>query len=228
MDTPKEIWQPRFKPAGDSAVLVELGDAIDPAINRRVHALAEAINNLTLAEEAASPIGEAVPAYSSVLVQYDPLVMDYTLVVDWIQSLLQQLSAAPLVAPRRVEIPTRYGGECGPDLEFVARSHNLSPAEVIRIHSQAEYTVYLLGFLPGFPYLGGLDERIATPRLEKPRRRVPAGSVGIAGQQTGIYPLESPGGWQLIGRAQVCLFDPLRHPPALLAPGDLLKFVPVE
>ena len=136
MDTPKETW-PRFKPAGDSAVLVELGDAIDPAINRRVHALAEAINSLIPEEEAASPIGEAVPAYSSVLVQYDPLVMDYSLVVEWIQSLLQQLSTALLAAPRLVEIPTRYGGDSGPDLEFVARSHNLSPAEVIRIHSQA-------------------------------------------------------------------------------------------
>ncbi len=130
-----------------------------------------------------------------------------------------------LLEPRRVEVPVVYGGEFGPDLEFVARHNGLSPEEVIRRHTARDYPVYLVGFTPGFPYLGGLDETIAAPRLSSPRPRVPAGSVGIAGQQTGIYSVDSPGGWRLIGWTPLRLFDPLRHPPALLAPGDVVRFV---
>jgi KipI family sensor histidine kinase inhibitor len=129
--------------------------------------------------------------------------------------------------PRRVEIPVKYGGEEGPDLGFVAAHNHLSEAEVIRMHASHEYPVYLMGFTPGFPYLGGLDPAIAAPRLSAPRSLVPGGSVGIAGEQTGIYPQDSPGGWRIIGRTRLRLFDLTRDPPFLLAPGDIVVFTPV-
>ncbi len=130
--------------------------------------------------------------------------------------------------PRRVEIPVCYGGEYGPDLAFVAQHNHLGEAEVIRIHSAREYPVYLMGFTPGFPYLGGMDPAIAAPRLNTPRSRIPGGSVGIAGEQTGIYPVDSPGGWRIIGRTDLRLFDITSEPPFLLAPGDVVSFMPVH
>jgi len=173
-------------------------------------------------------IREVVPGYVSLVIHFDPLETNLSAVQDGVQVL--QSAAALQGAPpaRRIEIPVRYGGEYGPDLDFVARQAGLTTAEVIRRHAAAEYVVYLMGFLPGFPYLGGLDATIAAPRLEVPRRRVPAGSVGIAGEQTGVYPLESPGGWRLIGRTTVTLFDLTAQPPCLLAPGDQVKFIPIS
>lgn len=218
-----EGW-PRFAPLGDAAILVQFGDAIDPEINARVHRLAAA-----LAAANRAGFGEPVPAYTSVLLHYDPLQLDYAEVLREVQALLPGQELREMVSSARlVEIPVRYGGADGPDLDTVAATNNLTPQEVIAIHSGREYPVYLIGFLPGFPYLGGLDPRIATPRRESPRTLVPAGSVGIAGEQTGIYPLDSPGGWQLIGRTSSALFDPQREPPSLLAPGDRVRFVPVE
>ena len=126
-----------------------------------------------------------------------------------------------------VEIPTLYGGEYGPDLDHVADHNGLTPEEVIQIHSSADYLVYMMGFTPGFPYLGGMSENIATPRLQTPRTAIPAGSVGIAEQQTGVYPIESPGGWQLIGRTPVQLFDPQRDPPVVVEAGDFIRFAPI-
>jgi KipI family sensor histidine kinase inhibitor len=161
------------------------------------------------------------------LVHYDAAVLDYPAVEATVRaaaSAAAELAAAP---PRRVEIPVTYGGEAGPDLDFVARRAGLTPAQVVGLHTGREYRVYLMGFTPGFAYLGELDERIETPRLETPRLRVPAGSVGIAGRQTGIYPLESPGGWRLIGLTALTLFDPAAAAPFLLAPGDLVRFVAV-
>jgi 5-oxoprolinase (ATP-hydrolysing) subunit B len=210
---------PRFSPAGDSALLVELGDQIDLALNRRLHALADWLRGQP-------GLGEAVPGYASLLVHYDPLRLLYPEVLAQIQRGLAQAGSADPSPARRIEIPLRYGGEDGPDLDFVARHCGLSAAEVIRRHSQAEYVVYFLGFTPGFPYLGGMDPAIAAPRLETPRTRVPAGSVGIAANQTGLYPFESPGGWRIIGRTSAILFDPLSQPPALLAPGDVVRFIP--
>jgi KipI family sensor histidine kinase inhibitor len=212
---------PRFSPAGDSALLVELGDQIDLLTNRRLHALAG-----WLAQQPG--LGEAVPGYAALLVHYDPLRLGYADVLELVQRGLAESVQAAQAAPRRVEIAVRYGGADGPDLDFVAQHCGLSISEVIRRHSQAEYVVYFLGFTPGFPYLGGLDASIAAPRLESPRARIPAGSVGIAGSQTGVYPLESPGGWCLIGRTDVPLFNPLHQPPALLAPGDVVRFVPIQ
>jgi len=214
---------PRYTPVGDSALLVEFGDQIDEAINRRVRALAQA-----LARASTPGLGEAVPSYRSLLVHYDPLCLDYRKVERWVRKQVRQTAAVPLPEPRLVEIPTVYGGEFGPDLGFVAEHNGLSTQEVIRIHSRASYPVYMIGFSPGFPYLGGMDSAIAAPRLETPRIRVPAGSVGIAGPQTGIYPIESPGGWRIIGRTSLGLFDPHADPPALLSAGDLVCFVPIS
>ncbi len=214
---------PTFLPSGDSALLVTFGDRIDLATNRRAHTLAA-----RLAEAPLPGLGEAVAGYTTLLVHYDSLALDYEQVLEWVQARLDEASAAgtaSLPEPRRVEVPVIYGGELGPDLEFVARHNGLSPAEVVRRHTARDYPVYLVGFTPGFPYLGGLDETIAAPRLPSPRPRVPAGSVGIAGQQTGIYSVDSPGGWRLIGWTPLKLFDPARQPPALLAPGDVVRFV---
>ncbi|NJE48102.1 5-oxoprolinase subunit PxpB [Thermococcus sp. 9N3] len=209
-----------FKPLGDSALLVSFGEVIDEETNDRTHALAGAIEKANF-----EWLVEVVPAYSSLAVIYDANHIDFEGVKQAIQGL--EFSAEKFEG-RLVEIPVLYGGEHGPDLEFVAEYNGLTPEEVIEIHSKPIYRVYFLGFLPGFAYLGGIDERIATPRLEKPRLKVPAGSVGIAGKQTGIYPLESPGGWRLIGRTPLRLFNPSKEPPTLLQPGDRVKFVPID
>lgn len=213
---------PRYLPAGDAALVVEFGDTIDPAINRRVR-------ELLLAVERDQPVGlrDLVPTYRSLLVSYDPLRTTF----DEIQRRVAMLASGDVAStappPRLVEIPTCYGGDFGPDLEVVASHNAITRDEVIAIHSGRDYLVYMMGFSPGFTYLGGMSERIATPRLKTPRTAIPAGSVGIAQQQTGIYPVESPGGWQLIGRTPVSLFDPDRHPPVLVEAGDFIRFVPI-
>jgi KipI family sensor histidine kinase inhibitor len=214
---------PTIQPVGDSALLILFGEQIDLPTNRRVHALAQ-----ILAEKAEAGLGECIPSYCGVLLNYDPLLLDYPSAEGFTWEAIALIPADEAWQPRIVEIPMMYGGECGPDLGFVAQHAGLSKAEVIRLHSEAAYPVYMMGFTPGFPYLGGLDARLASPRLDSPRSRVPAGSVGIAGEQTGIYPLESPGGWRIIGRTALRLFDPLADPPCLLAPGDEVHFIAVE
>lgn len=211
-----------FSPLGDTALLLSLGDAIDPVLNARLHALADGLKALNL-----SGVGDIVPGYAALMVKYDPQRLDYPHLCAELQILLDNVSGSVNRQPRRVEIPVAYGGEFGPDLDAVARHTGLTAQEVIRRHAAGVYPVYFLGFLPGFPYLGGMDTSLSTPRLDSPRTRVPAGSVGIAGAQTGIYPSESPGGWQLIGRTQLSLFDPNSDPPALLAPGDEVVFIPL-
>jgi len=206
----------------DSAILIPLGDSIDPAVNRRVHALAA-----RLARNPLAGVSEMVPGYAALVVHYDPLTLTHAQVTEWV--LAAENTSAPDEAPRlarQVEIPVQYGGEFGQDLESVARICGLSVAEVIRLHSETEYTVYMMGFTPGFAYLGKLPQAIQVPRLSAPRARVRAGTVAIAGAQTGIYPIDSPGGWRLIGHTRLALFDPRRDPPFLLAPGDTLRFVP--
>jgi KipI family sensor histidine kinase inhibitor len=143
----------------------------------------------------------------------------------WVRVKLEQLEAAALRTPREFEVPVRYGGEVGVDLQFVADSHQLRVEDVIRIHSERTYIIYMMGFTPGFPYMGKLDDAIITPRLETPRPRVPAGTVAIAGSQTGIYPIDSPGGWRLIGHTSWRLFDPTSESPFLFSPGDQVRFV---
>lgn len=212
---------PIFKLAGDSALVIIFGDMIDENINKKVHVVVKAI-------EAATPewLIEVVPTYTSVYVYYDPLKISYSQVMEAVNPFL---SAKPREEEKEVvEIPVVYGGTFGPDIEFVAQYNNLTIDEVIEIHSKPLYRVYMLGFLPGFAYLGGMDDRIATPRLEKPRLKVPAGSVGIAGKQTGWYAIESPGGWRLIGRTPLKTFDPHKKPPSIVKAGDYVKFVPIS
>ena len=177
-----------IKPAGDSALLIELPQQIELAANRKIHGLAKCLEGGSI-----DGILDLVPGYCTLLIQYDPLVVSYRDMVEKIQASLSSPLAAEDVANRVVEIPTVYGGEYGPDLTEVAEINYLEPDEVIRIHSQGRYFVYMMGFTPGFPYLGGLDSRIATPRLATPRTSVPAGAVGIAGDQTGIYSINSDG-----------------------------------
>ncbi len=212
-----------FKPLGDSALLVQLGDKIDSAINQRVHAL-----NALLQTNSIAGIVETVPAYCTLLIHYDPLILTFDQVKRWVRDEMTQLADSFHRTPRRLEVPIRYGGASGLDLETVAAAKNISIADVIRIHSEREYTVYMMGFTPGFPYLGTLDERLSMPRMESPRTLVKAGSVAIAGSQTGIYPLDSPGGWHLIGWTPLKLFDLTRESPFLFAPGDVIKFIPLE
>lgn len=211
-----------FFPLGDRALVVQLGDGIDEAVFHRIQAFSRRL-------EQAPPPGfvEQVPAYTTVTIYYDPLLVSVADLSASIEQLLSTMPAEPSIAFRTVEIPVCYGGEFGCDLEFVAQHNGLSTAEVIAIHCGVEYRVHLLGFAPGFPYLGGLSERIATPRRSVPRLKVPAGSVGIAGVQTGIYSLETPGGWQLIGRTPLSLFRPQENPPTLLSAGDLVRFRPI-
>lgn len=205
---------------GDAALLVELGDEIDERLNARVHALA--------AQLATAPGLECIPGYASLLVEFDPDILSQEKLETAIAHALEQPMAAAQAKPRVVEIPTRYGGEWGPDLDFVARRNGLTPAQVVEIHTRCPLRVFMLGFTPGFPYIGPLPAKIAAPRLETPHTHVPAGAVGIAGRQTGIYPRESPGGWQIIGHTDLILFDPTRDPPTLLAPGDYVRFVAVD
>jgi inhibitor of KinA len=213
-----------FRSAGDQAVVVELGDTIDPEVNARVRWLARAIT-----DRLGDDIVEVVPTYRSVLVLHDPLRVPRARLIARIEAMFAELppDAVPEPPSRTVHLPACYGGAFGPDLEIVASHHGLTPEEIVSLHAGATYLVYMLGFTPGFPYLGGMSPRIATPRLETPRPRVEAGSIGIGGQQTGIYPVESPGGWLLLARTPVRLFDPAAPSPFLLAAGDHLRFDPI-
>lgn len=204
-------------PFGDSALLVQFGDAIDPVINRRVHAL----DALLRARQIAGVI-ETIPAYASLLINYDPLVLSFAQASAWVGAQMDRVESNAIRKPRRIQVPVRYGGE---DLDFVAAQHRIRAREVVNIHAGREYTVYMMGFTPGFAYMGKLDDAIATPRLETPRTRVDAGSVGIAGAQTGIYPIDSPGGWRIIGRTSSRLFDLKSDQPFLFSPGDFVRFV---
>ncbi len=212
--------KPRLLAMGNSALLVKFGDEIDPAINQRVHEL----DALLRAHRIAGVI-ETVPAYATLLIHYDPLLLTYAQASEWVNIELGKVKSAVHSKSRRIEVPVQYGGEYGPDLDFVASLHHISTQEVVSLHTGREYTVYMMGFTPGFAYMGKLDDTLATPRLETPRIRVATGSVGIAGLQTGIYPIDSPGGWRLIGRTSLPLFDLASDTPFLFSPGDTVQFV---
>ncbi|HBE04903.1 MAG TPA: allophanate hydrolase [Firmicutes bacterium] len=206
-------------PFGDSAVLIRFGDGIAPEINRRVHAMAKAIS-----QAAITGVIEVCPAYTELAVHFDPMAICY----DELITRLEGLETCDLEQSRRIiAIPVSYGGADGPDLAEVARMTGLTAREVVDIHAQQIYEVYMIGFLPGFPYLGLVPPAIAVPRLAQPRLKVPRGSVGLAGRQTGIYPCEAPGGWRLIGRTNVLMFDPQRAQPCYLQPGDRVRFEPI-
>jgi KipI family sensor histidine kinase inhibitor len=214
-------------PLGDSALLVKFGDRIDPGLNERAHDLAAAVDGLRAADPR---FGRAVPAYASVLVPFDPVAVDPDEARRVVAALLGESQPPPGPGAKGpgtlVEIPVRYGGEDGPDLGAVAAYAGSSEDDVVAMHSSATYTVGFIGFSPGFPYLLGLSEALAMPRLETPRTRIPAGSVGIGGAYTGVYPQATPGGWRLIGRTDHVLFDPSRVPPAVLSPGATVRFIP--
>ncbi len=213
----------RFRLTGDRGLLAEYGDTISPEVNRKVRQVAAALEAQPL-----RGVIEVIPTYRSLFLLYDPMTTSPEELQAALLELEERLTEVKIPPPREVEIPVCYGGEFGPDLAFVAESHGLSPEEVIRLHCQPLYQVYMVGFTPGFPFLGGLPKELHTPRRPTPRERVPAGSVGIAGEQTGIYPIESPGGWQLIGRTPLKVFDPNRPDPFLLKAGDLVRFRPIE
>ena len=204
---------------GDRSLLVELGDEISPVVNQSVQELFTGLDIQKL-----RGILELVPSYRSLLVIYDPLIVSLAELKPAIVAIHKNLDRSHLPEPRTVKIPVIYGDKYGPDLAAVAQYHHMTAGEVIRYHTQATYRVYMIGFTPGYPYLGELPEVIATPRRETPRTFVPRGSVGIAQKQTGIYSVDSPGGWQIIGWTPVPLFDPQSNPPSLLVMGDRVEF----
>jgi KipI family sensor histidine kinase inhibitor len=208
-----------FRIAGDQGLLVEYGDAIDLAVNHKVRAMA-----IVLGGDLPEGVIEVIPTYRSLLIVYDPVKTAPQQLKEILISLEQRLPEIQIPPPKTVEIPVCYGDEFGPDIEFVAKSHGIPVAEVVRLHSEPEYPIYMIGFTPGFPFLGGLPETLHTPRLETPRTLVPEGSVGIANNQTGMYPVASPGGWQLIGRTPLKLFAPERPNPFLYQTGDRIRF----
>ena len=211
---------------GEQAVLLRWADRVDPAVNRQVHAAAA-----RLRADAPPWRRDVVPAYASLAVFFDDAAVAVEAVHAFIGARLEagvDDSGHAADTTRLVEVPVRYGGEHGPDVDAVATHCGLAPERVAAMHAAGDYTVAMLGFSPGFPYLLGLDPALATPRLATPRLRVPAGSVGIGGAQTGVYPYAGPGGWQLLGRTPLVLFDPLRDPPSLLQPGDRVRFVPID
>ncbi len=211
-----------FRIAGDQGLLVEYGDGIDFEVNTKVRAMA-----IIMKQNTPKGVIEAIPTYRSLLLVYDPSITNLAKLQKELQKLEERLEEIQIPPPDTVEIPVCYGEEFGPDIEFVAETHNLSVKEVIRLHSEPEYLIYMVGFTPGFPFLGGLSEKLHTPRLETPRTFVPQGSVGIANNQTGIYPVSSPGGWQLIGRSPIKLFAPERPNPFLYQAGDHITFRPI-
>jgi KipI family sensor histidine kinase inhibitor len=213
----------KIQACGDSLLLVELEPSIDPVVNERAILLAS-----RLRERGARGVRDVAPGYCTVGVHFDPLQTDLAALEQAIAVEHRRLVGVAAIAERAaIEIPVRYGGADGPDLDAVAAHAGCSAGDVIARHSARTYRVYMLGFVPGFAYMGRVDSSIAAPRHRVPRERVPAGAVGIAGMQTGVYPVESPGGWQLIGHTETVMFDPDRDPPSLLAAGDLVRFVPI-
>lgn len=223
---------PRLDPYGEESVLITFGDRIDEGLNRRVHGLADAIRR---ERSLGAPWGEPVPAYASLLAPFDAERLELAAALEALGRLaaeedavcaLGRDPAAAQIREQPLELPVRYGGADGPDLDAVAGRLGLAPSGIVRLHSETTYRVYLLGFSPGFGYLGVLPEELVLPRRAEPRPRVPAGSVGIAGRQTCVYPASTPGGWHLIGRTEVRLWDPGQPRPALLRPGMIVRFRP--
>jgi len=209
----------RFLPAGDLALSVELGEEISVDVNTRVRAL-----EYLIAQKAVPGVVETVPSYRALLVYYDPSVVGYDALCGELAALAEQATNTAMPPAREVELPCCYDGELGPDLEAAAQRLALPVDKLVRLHAGAEYVVYFIGFTPGLPYMTGAPERLTIARLDSPRVKVPAGSVAIGGSQCCIYPVESPGGFWLLGRTPVRLYDPDRPEPILLKPGDRVRF----
>jgi inhibitor of KinA len=209
----------RYVANGDRMLLIEFPEEISKEINFQVHEMTSVLETTSV-----PGVVEWIPSYRTLGILYDPMETSLQKLIESLDQ-IKDLSGQPQSGrSRRIEIPVAYGGPMGPDLDFVAHHNRLSTEEVIRLHTATDYLVYLLGFTPGFPYLGGMATQITSPRLAEPRSRVPAGSVGIGGDQTGIYPIESPGGWRIIGRTPLKLFDLSRESPFLLRAGDSVRF----
>lgn len=208
----------RIEPFGDQGIMVELGEGIGLETHRKVMSLATFLD-----DHPPAWMRECIPAFATVAIFFDPF-QSYDFIYEDLSKILVSLAVGELKQQRLIEIPVCYGLDYGPDLEEVAHHNKLTPEEVIYFHSTGEYLVYMIGFAPGFPYIGGMPEEIAAPRRSSPRMKIPAGSVGIGGKQTGVYPLETPGGWQLIGRTPLKLFLPNADQPSLLQAGDRIRF----
>lgn len=213
----------KIKAAGDSSILINFGNEISPEINKRIAATIHLIK-----DQKVEGIVDIIPAFCSLLISYDPRAIAYKNLTSRLKDLLKIEVSLEDNETIITEIPVCYGGEFGPDIENIAKNAGITVDEVIKIHTSTDYLIYMLGFLPGFTYLGGLDEKIHTPRLANPRVKIPAGSVGIGGSQTGIYPLESPGGWQLMGRTPIKTYDPKRDVPILFEAGQYIRFVEIS
>lgn len=218
-----EVEEFRVLPAGDQAVVIEFENQISAETNAKVRAADHHLSVVSRLEG----LFEIVPAYRSLLIYYDPEVWTFKQLKNELAKIPGHIQKAEMPTPSTLEVPVVYGGEYGPDLEYVADFNNLTPEQVIEIHYSRTYLIYMLGFVPGFAYLGGMSDKIATPRLKNPRSKIPQGSVGIAGSQTGVYPIESPGGWQLIGRTPLKFYDPEEKDPFLPKPGNYLRFYPI-
>ncbi len=224
----KATW--RIAPQGDRCLMVEFGQKVDRETNLRARALAQYLDDHPL-----PGVLDVVPAFTSVAIHYRPEALvepagnglPYDRLAARVEQVLQAGVERKVPAQRRVEIPVCYGGEFGPDLEEIARARKVTPDELITIHSQSPHVVYMLGFAPGFPYIAGLDERLAMPRRATPRLKIPLGTIAIAGGQSVVYTLETPGGWNLIGRTPLRVFTPETDPPCLLRAGDAVHFVPI-
>lgn len=219
----EESTYPRILNAGDSCIVIEFGSTISLEINGQVQNLCRSLKDKNI-----RGIKELIPTYRSLAIYFDPLEIPLDKLKETLTALSETSIEKAALGGKLLLIPVCYGGELGPDIENVAKHNNLTVEEVIKIHTRPDYYCYMLGFTPGFSYLGGMDERIATPRLETPRTLIPAGSVGIAGKQTGIYPIDSPGGWQLIGRTPLKMFDPASENPTLIEAGYWVRFKPIS
>jgi len=208
---------------GDRGLLLEFGNEISPEVNEKVRRMALAIQR-----EVIEGIVETVPTYRSLLIIYNSLIIPIEDLKKRLKQVEEGLQQTPFPEPKLTRIPVVYGEVYGPDLDYVAQYHQISSGEIIRLHCSKSYLIYMIGFMPGYPYMGELPDALITPRLKTPRLSVPAGSVAIAQKQTGIYSIESPGGWQIIGRTPVKLFDPKKEPPALLRMGDFVQFYPIK
>lgn len=213
----------QYIPSGDSAFIIKAGNEISEEINRTIRKLL-----IRIEQEQIDGVIDFIPSYNELMVCYEPSIIGYRKLLEKLKSIETNIDSIVLPESSTIYIPVLYGGEYGPDLNEVADFNSISEADAIKIHTSTNYLIYMLGFTPGFCYLGGMDNRIATPRKQNPRLKIPAGAVGIADRQTGIYPIESPGGWQLIGQTPLKLFNPKAKPEFLVNVGDYIQFYPIS